>query len=77
MSVMKFIYSMNKEVSRDLESAGLEKLGRCMINGGEVEVFLNSKEIYINKYQKSSVILSNRLFFDVIEDIKSKDNVED
>lgn len=70
---MKFIYCMNKAVSKDLEDAGLKKLGKAKINGEDIDIFENSKEIYINKYQKAQVLLTNKLFFDFIPEDKKED----
>lgn len=61
--MMKFIYCLNPEVALDLENAGLKKLGETVINGKVVPYFENRKDIYISKYQKSEVMLSNKIFF--------------
>ena len=60
---MKFIYCMNEEVSKDLEASGLKKIGQACINGKPVDIYANSRTVYISKYQKQEVLLSNRLFF--------------
>lgn len=60
---MKFIYCLNKEVAEDLEKSGLKKLGEASINGKDAVIFQNSKEIYINRYAKNTLFLSNQLFF--------------
>jgi hypothetical protein len=64
---MKFIYCLDPTVSKDLESAGLRKLGKTVIDGKLVDIYENSKEIYISKYQKNCVFLSNQLFFTPVE----------
>lgn len=65
---MKFIYCLNPEVAKDLELAGLKKLGNTIINGKEVTVYENCKTTYISKYQKNEVLLSNQLFFTPTEE---------
>jgi hypothetical protein len=65
---MKFIYCTNPDVTKDLESAGLRKLGRTVVNGKMVDIFENSKEIYISKYQKQCVFFANQLFFTPIDE---------
>ena len=60
---MKFIYCLNPDVAVDLEKAGLQKLGETVINGKVVPYFENKKDVYINKYQKTELLLSNKLFF--------------
>ena len=67
---MKFIYCMNKKVSEDLSSLGLKRIGCASINGQEVDIYQNSRDVYISKYQKMEIILSNKLFFGEIESIK-------
>ena len=60
---MKFIYCLNEDVSKDLEAAGLVKVGKTVINGQVVDIYENSKEIYLNRYQKNEIVLSNKLCF--------------
>jgi len=62
---MKFIYCMNTSLKEDLINAGLKLVTEVMINGVKIPVFANSKEVFLNKYQKNEIVLSNRLFFDV------------
>jgi hypothetical protein len=62
---MKFIYCMNTSLKEDLINAGLKLVTEVMINGVKISVFANSKEVFLNKYQKNEIVLSNRLFFDV------------
>ena len=60
---MKFIYCLNPLLAKDLEDAGLKKLGDTVINGKVVPYFENRKDIFLSKYQKSEILLSNQLFF--------------
>lgn len=60
---MKFIYSLNPEVSQSLLGKGLKKIGETIINGTKADIFENSKEVYLGKYEKNTLILMNRLFF--------------
>ena len=60
---MKFIYCLNPSVAEDLEKAGLKKLGDTVINGKVVPYFENRKDIYLSKYAKNELLLSNQLFF--------------
>jgi hypothetical protein len=60
---MKFIYCLNPEVALDLENAGLKKLGETIINGKVVPYFENSKTVYLSRYAKAELLLSNQLFF--------------
>lgn len=60
---MKFIYCLNPAVAEDLEKAGLKKLGDTVINGKVVPYFENRVDVYVNKYQKGHILLSNQLFF--------------
>ena len=60
---MKFIYSMNAEVSESLKSKGLKQIGETVINGVKTDIFENNKEIYLGKYEKNALILMNKLFF--------------
>ncbi len=60
---MKFIYVFHKDVAKDLEKSGLQKYGETIIDGKPVTIFLNNKEIYISKYAKNEILLSNKLFF--------------
>lgn len=60
---MKFIYVLNPEVSISFLEKGLKKLGETIINGKKVDVFANDKQIFLGKYEKNEIILSNRLFF--------------
>jgi hypothetical protein len=65
---MKFIYCTKADVSKDLESAGLKKLGETFVNGKKIDIFLNNKETYLNKYQKGWIFLANQLLFTLIEE---------
>ncbi len=65
---MKFIYCMNPDVAKDLESAGLQKIGKAMIDGKEIPVFANNKSTYLNIYQKGEILLTNKLFFTPIKE---------
>jgi hypothetical protein len=65
---MKFIYCTKADVSKDLESVGLKKLGKTFVNGKEVDIFENNKTTYLNKYQKGWIFLSNQLLFTLIEE---------
>jgi hypothetical protein len=60
---MKFIYSLNPEVSLSLVQKGLKKIGETIINGTKADIFENNKEVYLGKYEKNTLILMNRLFF--------------
>lgn len=60
---MKFIYVLNPEVSLSFTQKGLKKLGETIINGQKADIYENSKMIYLGKYEKNEIILSNRLFF--------------
>jgi hypothetical protein len=60
---LKFIYVFNKEVQKELEEKGFKNLGETTINGQKAKIYMNSKDIFINKYQKNELLLSNRLFF--------------
>jgi len=60
---MKFIYSMNLEVSQSLIDKGLKKIGETTINGEKADIFQNDKNIYLGKYEKNTLILMNRLLF--------------
>jgi len=60
---MKFIYSMNLEVSQSLIDKGLKKIGEATINGEKADIFQNDKNIYLGKYEKNTLILMNRLLF--------------
>ena len=60
---MKFIYCLNPLLAKDLEDAGLKKLGDTVINGKVVPYFENSKTVYLSKYAKNELLLSNQLFF--------------
>jgi len=65
---VKFIYCINKNVADDLEKVGLKKLGYALVNGDNVAVFANNKNTYLNIYQKGEIFLSNKLFFEPIEE---------
>jgi len=60
---MKFIYSLNPEVSLSLIQKGLKKIGETVINGVKADIFENCKEIYLGKYEKNTLLLMNKLFF--------------
>lgn len=60
---MKFIYSLNPEVSLSLTQKGLKKIGETIINGTKADIFENNKEVYLGKYEKNTLILMNRLLF--------------
>lgn len=60
---MKFIYSLNPEVSLSLLQKGLKKIGETIINGTKADIFENNKEVYLGKYEKNTLLLMNRLFF--------------
>ena len=60
---MKFIYTFNKEVSQALEQKGLKKINEVTIDGRIAYCYANSKEIFIGKYEKNELLLTNKLFF--------------
>ena len=60
---MKFIYVLNPEVSISFIAKGLKKLGETTVNGQKVDIFANDKDVFLGKYEKNEIILSNRLFF--------------
>jgi len=60
---MKFIYCLNPSLAKDLEESGLKKLGETVINGKVIPYFENSKTVFLNRYQKNEILLSNQLFF--------------
>lgn len=60
---MKFIYSMNAEVSQSLKDKGLKQIGETVINGVKADIFQNDKNIYLGKYEKNTLLLMNKLFF--------------
>ena len=60
---MKFIYSMNNEVTQSLIDKGLKKIGETLINGIKADIFENNKEIFLGKYEKNTLLLMNKLFF--------------
>lgn len=60
---MKFIYVFNEEVAKSFEQKGLKKLNEVVIDGKNAFVFENRKDIFIGKYEKNEMLLSNKLFF--------------
>jgi hypothetical protein len=60
---LKFIYSLNEDVSRDLEAIGLKKIGETEIDGKKVIIFENNRNSYLSRYAKNEILLSNKLFF--------------
>lgn len=60
---MKFIYVLNPEVTLAFIQKGLKKMGETNINGQKVDIFENSKEVFLGKYEKNEIFLSNKLFF--------------
>jgi hypothetical protein len=60
---MRFIYSLDDLVSKDLENSGFKKIGETIIDGKKAIIFENNRSSYINKYQKNTILLTNKLFF--------------
>jgi hypothetical protein len=60
---MKFIYVFNKEVAQYLEEKGLKKIQELTINGKQAYCYENQKDIYIGKYEKNELLLTNKLMF--------------
>ena len=61
---MKFIYCMDKNIEDDLKNMGLKIIGSVNMNGEDILVFANDKEVVLNVYQKKAIMLSNRMSFD-------------
>lgn len=63
---MRFIYCFSEDVAKDMEASGFERVqdnNVVTIDGKKAIVFLNNRDSYLNKYQKSYILLSNKLFF--------------
>jgi len=60
---MKFMYVFNKEVAQSFDEKGLKKISEVVIDGKNAFVFENRKDIFIGKYEKNEILLSNKLFF--------------
>lgn len=60
---MKFIYVFNEEVVNSFKEKGLKQIGEVAIDGKKAYIFENCKTIFIGKYEKNEIFLSNKLFF--------------
>jgi len=60
---MKFIYVFNEEVADALREKGLTQINQVTIDDKVAFVFENRKDIFIGKYEKNELLLSNKLFF--------------
>jgi len=60
---MKFIYVFNEEVAKALEAKGLIKINEVIIDGKKAFCYENQKTVFIGKYEKNEILLSNKLFF--------------
>lgn len=60
---MKFIYVFNKYIALDLEDSGLKKISEVTINDKTAYVFENRRDVKIEQYAKSELMLTNKLFF--------------
>jgi len=60
---VKFIYVFNKYIALDLEDSGLKKISEVTINDKTAYVFENRRDVKIEQYAKSELMLTNKLFF--------------
>lgn len=60
---MRFIYTFNKEIANELKEKGLNSLGEVDINNQKAFVFENRKDVFLNKYAKNELLLTNKLMF--------------
>ncbi len=60
---MKFIYVFNKEVADAFKEKGLIQINEVSIDGKTAFVFENQKTVFLGKYEKNEILLSNKLFF--------------
>lgn len=61
---MKWIYCLDESTSESFENTGFKKIGKTIINGKEVTIFENSKDLELSSVQKyGNVMWSNKLMF--------------
>jgi hypothetical protein len=63
VNFLRFIYVFNIEVAKYLEEKGLKKLNEVTIDGKKAFCFENRKDVYLGRYEKNELLLTNKLFF--------------
>lgn len=60
---MKLIYVFNDEVKEEFLEKGLKLIQQTVIGEKKAYVFENNKNVFLNKYDKNQIMLSNQMFF--------------
>lgn len=60
---MKLIGTFEEKVAHELQEDGLILHEKILIGGREAYIFLNSRDVKIDKYSKQQIWLMNRMLF--------------